>query len=63
LDAAHVEPSKSIVLRPSNREAESQALQGLKVLSRVLALHRSSLSRLASTAQMTVAGPMLILNW
>ena len=31
LEAAHVEPSKSIVLRPSNREAESQALQGLKV--------------------------------
>ena len=33
LDAAHVEPSRSIVLRPSNREAESQALQGLKVVS------------------------------
>jgi len=62
LDAAHVEPSKSIVLRPSNREAESQALQGLKVLSLVLALHQSSLSRLASTAQTTVAGPMLILT-
>lgn len=33
LDAAHVEPSRSIVLRPSNREAESQALQGLKDLA------------------------------
>ena len=31
LNTAHVEPSKSVVLRPSNREAESQALQGLKV--------------------------------
>ncbi len=44
LDAAHVEPSKSIVLKPSNREAESQALQGLKVPSLVLALQQSSLS-------------------
>ena len=33
LEAAHVEPSKSIVLRPSNREVESQALQGLKANS------------------------------
>ncbi|KAL0037098.1 hypothetical protein WJX79_000251 [Trebouxia sp. C0005] len=36
LDAAHVEPSKSIVLRPSNREAESQALQSLKDLAPVV---------------------------
>ncbi len=59
LDAAHVEPSKSIVLRPSNREAESQALQGLKVVSLVLALQQSSLSRLATTAQIK-AGPMIL---
>jgi len=62
LDAAHVEPSKSIVLRPSNREAESQALQGLKVLSLVLDLQQSSLSRLASTAQITVSSPMMFLT-
>ena len=31
LVAAHVEPSKSIVLRPSNKKVESEALQGLKV--------------------------------
>ena len=63
LDAAHVEPSKSIVLRPSNREAESQALQGLKVPSLVLALQQSILSRLANTAQTTFAGSMRTGSW
>ena len=32
VEAGHVEPFKSIVLRPSNKKAESQALQGLKVV-------------------------------
>ena len=58
LDAAHVEPSRSIVLRPSNREAESQALQGLKVVSLILDLQQSSLSRSATSAQ-TTAGPII----
>ena len=31
LEAGHVEPFKSVVLRPSNKNAEVQALQGLKV--------------------------------
>ena len=38
MEAGHVEPSKSIVLRPSNKKAESQALQGLKVNSQWSAL-------------------------
>ena len=33
LEAGHVEPFKSVVLRPSNKNAEVQALQGLKVTS------------------------------
>lgn len=32
LEASHVEPLKSVVLRPSNKNAEVQALQGLKVV-------------------------------
>lgn len=33
LEGAPVEPIKSVVLRPSNKKAEGQALQGLKVTS------------------------------
>ena len=33
LEAGHVEPFKSVVLRPSNKDAEVQVLQGLKVTS------------------------------
>ena len=38
LEGAHVEPLKSVVLRPSNKKAEGQALQGLKVATHCLAL-------------------------
>lgn len=38
LEAAHVTPLKSLVLRPSNKQAEVQALQGLKVTSVVPAV-------------------------
>lgn len=38
LEAAPVAPIKSLVLRPSNKQAEVQALQGLKVTSEVPAV-------------------------
>ena len=31
MEAGHVAPFKTVVLRPSNKKAENQALQGLKV--------------------------------